>query len=172
MSSTNTTTYSISSGTDNWYKANDTSGNSTTIVGSTDWVQRTTQTPSQPSGACNESKVHNHAEKAVFHGMKSALRFSSTGMKGVPERQVYEGMRIAAEVGKAFLQSEDYDYDPEKSQEYLESNFLDKFRSEEKIIEKAIDKAWKKIDNGNHKGGARIAVSLGQKYLHDFRLPE
>lgn len=154
-----------------WSTSNDTSG-STSIVGSTDWVAYRTNSPSQPSGPCNESEVHNHAEKAVFHGMKSALRFSSAGRKGVPERQVHEGMRIAAEVGKAFLQSEDYEYDPEKSQEYLEDKFLDKFRSEEKIIEKAIDKAWKKIDNGNHKGGARIAVSLGQKYLHDFRLPE
>lgn len=128
--------------------------------------------PPQAQGQqCNESKRHSHEEKAVFHGMKSAFRFVSSGSKGVDDTQAWEALHIAGRVGKAYLQSEGYSYDPDKSEEYLKDNFLDKFRSETKIIERAIKRAWKKIDGGNHKGGARIAVSLADKYVEDFTPP-
>lgn len=121
----------------------------------------------QSSGQqCNESKVHDHAEKAVFHGMKSAYRYVSKGRKGVVNREPDEALRIAAHVGRAFLLSKGYVYDPEESLPYLHKNF--DLADPEQAIEDAIERAWKKIDDRKHKGGARIAVSLGEYYLEGF----
>lgn len=160
--SSDTTNYTTAG---SWYNTN--SGNT--------MVTNTRSYSAQLTGSgptCNESLKHDHEQKAVFHGMKSAFRLISSGRKGVENRQVDEAMRIAAEVGKAYLQTEGIEYDPERSRTYLEEKFLDKSNSDEVLIERAIERAWNKIDSGEHAGGARIAVSLGDEFLHDFRLPE
>jgi hypothetical protein len=114
----------------------------------------------QGTDGCNESKHYNNAEKAVFHAIKGSKRFKDDGR---PE----EAARVAANAGKAFLLAEDIDYDDDLSSSYLQ-DLIEKIRSDETGIEKAIDKAFSKIDSGNHTGGARIAVSIGERYVDQF----
>ena len=113
---------------------------------------------------CNEGQIHNNAQKAIFHAVKGAKRFATDGLHE-------EAARIAATAGRAFLLEEDIDYDDERSSGYL-ADLIDALRDEETKIEEAINKAFTKIDSGNHKGGARIAVSIGDEYLNEFSVPE
>lgn len=135
---------------------------------------------------CNESKVHDHAQKAVFHGMKSAFRYISKGRKGVDNRQPDNAARIAGEVGSAYLNEKDIDYDRERSLEDIEDQhmkddgvigkLIDLFKNDvlpdggrgplsEDELEEAIERAWNKIDAANHKAGARVAVAACEAYL-------
>lgn len=163
--SRNTVNYSVT--IDEWNTNDTSSGNWYRISDNAQAISTTTstQSPQQPgTDACNESLVHSNTEKAVFHSVKGAKRM-------LDEDQHQESLAIAGNAGKSFLEAEGVEYDPSKSEDYLESNFLDKFRSTETIIERAIEKAFSKIDQGNHKGGARIAVSLADEFLEGFTAP-
>lgn len=148
--------------------------------------------PSQSQGqTCNESKKHDNDQKAVFHGMKSAYRMSrhSTGEYGSQNPQREHAAHTAAHVGIAFMKSKDYDYDRERSLEDIE----DRHMADDGVIdslvawlkddvmpdggevnrgpltdsefEEAIKRAWDKIDNENHKAGARVAIAAAEAYL-------
>lgn len=141
--------------------------------------------PVQTGQQCNESKVHDHSQKAVFHGMKSAFRFISLGDKGVDVPQPDNAARIAGEVGSAYLKEKDIEYDRERSlddlqeQHMSDDGVMDKLkdlfkgalpdggRGPLKVseLEEAIERAWNKIDSGSHKGGARVAVAAAEAYL-------
>lgn len=166
-----TTNYTIESSWDNSTSYSSDTHSISFTNGST--IQHNGSSSSSIQGQqCNESLKHSHDQKAIFHGMKSAFRIVSRSEKGVKNPQVMEALRVAGSVARAYLQSENIEYNSEKSEEYLEKNFLDKFRPQESIIESAIEKAWNKIDNGDHKGGARIAVSVADEYLDEYSLPE
>lgn len=145
------------------------------------------------SKGCNESLTHSGLEKAVFHSVKGAYRWLAlhTDMrKGRFEIQPKRAARIAAEAGMAFLVSGGYDYDRERSLKDIDSKHLSKKGKLEKLInwfksgfespegidieedtitveelKKAIKRAWNKINGGNHKAGARVAVAAGEAFL-------
>lgn len=125
-----------------------------------------TPTPSPSAGTdqCNESLKHSNAQKAVFHSVKGAHRL-------VDEGQHTEAARIAGEAGKAFLQAEGKTYDSDRSESYLHDRLIDGDDSEAANIAAGIEKAWEKIDGGQHVGGARIAVSVADHYVDGFSLP-
>lgn len=116
---------------------------------------------------CNESLKHSHEQKAVFHGLKSAYRMISSGQKGVVETQPERAARIAGQVGAAFLAAEGADYDRDRSEKHLVEKVLDRVLGGDDVdeLEAGIEKAWEKVDNGNHKGGARVAIAAAEEYL-------
>jgi len=151
-----------------------------------------TRGSSQSQGqTCNESKRHDNDQKAVFHGMKSAYRMSrhSTGEYGSQNPQREHAARTAAHVGIAFLKAKDYDFDRERSLKDIEDRHMADDGVIDSLIswlkddvmpdggdvnrgpltdsefEEAIKRAWKKIDNGSHKGGARVAIAAAEAYL-------
>jgi hypothetical protein len=125
-------------------------------------------------GLCNESLKHDHAAKACFHGMKSAFRFVSSGHKGIASDgydtgRPREAAWIALEVARAYLQSQDKEYDRDQSQDHYESRIIDDVnagpRYRERILEDGIEKAWNKIDNENHVGGCRVAIAAAEAFF-------
>ena len=155
----------------NCIKASDT-GWQTSSSSNTQWEVNppsisSTASTTNPQGAtdsCNESLVHSNSEKAVFHSVKGAKRLLDEGQ--------HDGaLRIAGAAGKAFLEAEGLEYDAERSEDYLLDRIIKKVRSDEKNIREGIEKAWSKIDGGNHKGGARIAISIADQYLENYETP-
>lgn len=112
---------------------------------------------------CNESLKHSNMEKSVFHGMKSAKRLKD-------EELHMQAVRVAGEVARGFLLSEDIDYVPEKSEKHLLEEIKEKILGGDHFdeINKGIEKAWNKINRGHHKGGARVAIAVADEYLDDF----
>lgn len=144
------------------------------------------------SGGCNESKVHDHKEKAVFHGMKSAFRMVSRGSKGVDNLQPEQAARIAAHAGIAFLRAADEEYDREDSFEYLRQNIVGDPRTIDRVLsllgiepsdltdggasrsdlEDGIEKAWTQIDSkSHHADGSRTAIAIAEAYLGERLWP-
>lgn len=134
---------------------------------------------------CNESDIHDHSQKAAYHGLKSAYRMISSGGKGVDNRQLKPGARIAANVGIAYLQEKGLSYDREDSFDYIgdkiigEAGILDRFREFFKSgnggehitddeLEEGIDQAWFQIDEKqNHADAARTAIAVAEAYLNE-----
>lgn len=116
---------------------------------------------------CNESQIHSNMQKSVFHGMKSAKRLKDEGLH-------MQAVRVAGEVARGFLLAEDIIYDPKKSEKHLVERIKDKVLGGNKFdeIDKGIEKAWSKIDSGNHKGGARVAIAVADEYLDNFDTTE
>lgn len=113
------------------------------------------------TNGCNESLIHSNAEKAVFHTVKGAGRFADEGL-------FMPAARMAAYAGRSFLRTEDINYDQDRSKEYLQE-FINEIKpSNHGAIGPAIDRAFHKIKIGNHKGGARIAVSIGDRWVDGF----
>lgn len=117
-------------------------------------------------GGCNESLKHTNAEKAVFHATKGAKRMLDEG-------QHTEALRIAGAAGTSYLASMNLEYDADRSATHLAEKVLDRLfgnnRADE--IEAGIEKAFDKIDRGNHKGGARVAIATADEFLEDFEAP-
>lgn len=113
---------------------------------------------------CNESLKHTNTQKAVFHAVKGAHRLTDA-------HQHTEAAAIAGEAGKAFLQAEVEPYDSDRSDKYLLDKLVDEDQTDEQNIADAIERAFEKIDSGQHVGGARIAVSVADRYVEGFARP-
>jgi len=123
---------------------------------------------------CNESLKHSNAQKGVFHTVKGAVRqvYDTDEKRPVEDVGQYDdALHIAGHAGRAFLTTEDRDYDPEESEPYLTDEFDPANRDRVDVIRDALRRAWSKIDGGNHVGGARIAVSVADHYLEAFEAP-
>lgn len=151
-----------------------------------------TTTTSGPSGPCNESKVHNNDEKAIFHGMKNAFRMSREydGKEyGSDDPQYEHAAHAAAHTALAYLKANDVEYDREASFDYLDQNVLQDdsgvldtllgvFRGESEApadggavtddeLAAGIARAWKQIDKKqHHDDGARTALAIAEAYLN------
>lgn len=148
--------------------------------------------------ACNESKMWNNDEKALFHGIKSAFRMSRAydgSEYGSENPQHPEAALIAAHVAKAYLLATDQDYDRERSFDDLSERHMGGRGVMESVVElmssvmadggsvpargpltdeeleEAIKRAWEKIDSGSHVGGARVALAAAEVYLGEHIWP-
>lgn len=142
--------------TTTWVRGTDSSGNYPAPTFRT--PDFTTSGTSTGTDDCNESLTHTNAEKAVFHAVKGAKRMASDGL-------ITDAVRVAGHAGRAYLKNDRESYDPDKSLEYLDDNFDD---HDDTVISAAIDRAFEKIDNGSHVGGARIAVSIADRFVDGF----
>lgn len=143
-------------------------------------------TPSS-KGTCNESKIHDNDEKALFHGIKSAFRMSRQydgNEYGSNNPQRAAAARSGAFAAIAYLQATDTEYDREESFEYLADNVLSDPSLVERLLslvrgddteivtdvdlEDGIDRAWTQIDEKqHHDDGARTMVAIAEAYLAD-----
>lgn len=146
-------------------------------------------------GQCNESFDHDNAEKMVFHGMKGAFRAISSGYKGILDDgydvdTAEHAARVAQHIGAILLKAMGEEYVPDKSRPHYERNVADQVETPQgrengfiwggkeptdkemeeyyvQVLEKGIEKAWKKIDGGNHVGGARVAIAAAEHYFQE-----
>lgn len=123
---------------------------------------------------CNESLTHSNVQKSLFHGMKGAVRlvYDTDGGTAVEDEGQYDdALRVAGHAARAYLLTESRTYDASKSDSYLDDKFDAKSSDRASVIRSSLRRAWDKIDSGHHVDGARIAVSIADRYLPEFAPP-
>ncbi len=161
-------------------------GTTNTLDYSSDSSITVTWSPSSSlNGSCNESKIHDNDEKALFHGVKSAFRMSRQydgSEYGSEHPQRAAAARSGAFAAIAYLQATGTEYDREESFEYLADNVLSDPSLVERLLsfvrgedteivtdvdlESGIDRAWTQIDQKqHHDDGARTMVAIAEAYL-------